>query len=345
MGRQINVYLNQSGQIQDLVGNKLLAARITTSHTGFTSNTTPPTITGYSPQNGDAGISTNAQVMIQFSTPINEISAINGVQVTQNGAGVAGAFSFQNNDTQLIFTPTNPYLVAPVTVATTPGVTDNAGNVIANTVSFTFTVDTPALTTRPYVSMANPPNNIVGVGRNITLQAQFNTRINQLTVTPTSFVVVDDNSNPVLFIPGTITVSPDRRTASFVPSTPYAANERYCWYLDSSYSTTSITDLYGNILNGFAWCFTTGAATDTTPPVVTQVTPPDGAQGVPLNTLVSVQVSKPLSQFAFPTEAGGVVLPLTVGADTTGGPIVPDDLGFFPGGTSITIVAGGNGDL
>ena len=344
VGRTLTVYLNQNGQIQDLVGNKLAGGPNYSFTTGFTSSTTPPTITGFSPQNGDAGISINAQVMIQFSTPINEISAINGVQVTQNGVGVLGAFSFQNNDTQLIFTPANPYLVAPVTVATTPGVTDNAGNVIANTVSFTFTVDTPSNTSRPYVSMANPPNNIVGVGRNITLQAQFNTRINQLTVTPSSFVVVDNNSNPVVAFPGTLTVSPDRRTASFVPASPYAPNERYCWYLDSSYTSTSITDLYGNVLNGFAQCFTTGAATDSTPPVVTQVTPPSGAQQVAVNTLVSVQVSKPLSQFAFPTEAGGVVLPLTVGPGTTGG-VPADDLGFFPGGTSITIVAGGTGDL
>ncbi len=280
--------------------------------------------------------------MIQFSTPINEISAINGVLVTQNGAPVAGAFSFQNNDTQLIFTPTNPYLAAPVTVATTPGVTDNAGNVIANTVSFTFTVDTPPLTSRPFVSVANPPNNTIGVGRNITLQAQFNTRINPLTVTPTSFVVVDNNSS--LVIPGTLTVTPDRRTVSFVASSPYAANERYCWYLDSSYSTTSITDLYGNTLTGFASCFTTGTGNDTTAPVVTQVTPPNGATGVPLNTLVSVQVSKPLSQVAFPTEAGGVVLPLTVGPGPQGGSPA-DDLGFFPGGTSITVKAGGRGSL
>ena len=339
VGRQINVYINQSGQIADLVGNKLAGGPQYNFSTGFSSITTPPSVTGYSPQNGDAGISVNAQVMIQFSTPINEISAINGVLVTQNSVAVAGAFSFQNGDTQLIFTPANPYLLGPVSVSTTPGVTDYAGNVIANTVSFTFTVDSPALTSHPFVSTANPPNNITGVGRNVTLQAQFNTRINQLTVTSTSFIVADSNSSIV--VPGTLTVTADRRTASFVPSTPYAANERYCWYLDSSYSTTSITDLYGNTLNGFSWCFTTGATNDSTAPVVTQVTPPNGAQMVALNSLVSVQVSKPLSQFAFPKEAGGVVLPLTVGPGPQGG-TAADDLGFFPGGTSITLTVGGN---
>src|SRR6185312_10731193 len=158
----------------------------------------------------------------------NEITASTGVQITQNGINVPGSFSFQNNDTQMVFNPTTPLLPGLVTVATTPGVTDYSGNVISNTVTFTFTVDTPSTTARPYVSMANPPNNLTGVGRNVTLQAQFNTRINQLTVTPSSFVVVDNNST--LPVAGTLTVSSNRRTASFAPTQPYAANERYCWY-------------------------------------------------------------------------------------------------------------------
>ena len=338
VGRQIYVYMNQNGAIQDLVGNKLAGGPNAYFYTGFLPNSTPPSISGFSPQNGDAGIGVNAQVMLQFTSPISEISAIGGVQITQNGISVPGTFGFQNGDTQLIFTPNNPYLAAPVTVSTTPGVTDYEGNVVTNTVSFTFTVDSPAFTSRPFVVQANPPNNITGVGRNVTLQAQFNTRINQLTVTPSSFVVVDSN-NSNLAIPGTISVDSARRIASFVPTAPYAVNERYCWYLNSS---TNITDLYGNQLNNFQWCFTTGSANDTTPPVVTQVTPPSGAQGVAINSLVSIQVSKPLSQLAFPKEAGGVVLSATVGPGPRNGS-APDDFGFFPGGTSVTIAAGRQG--
>ena len=246
VGREIGVFIDQNGTIQDLVGNKFVGSPSYQFYTGFNANTTPPAITGNSPQNGDAGITVNAQVMIQFSEAINEISAVSGVQITQNSVAVAGAFSFQNGDTQLIFTPTNPYALGAVTVATTPGLTDYAGNVVSNTVSFTFTVDSPALpaNSHPSVTMANPPNNIVGVGRNVTLQAQFSSRVNQLTVNSTSFAVADSNSG--LVIPGTVTVSSNRRAASFVPASPYAANERYCWYLNSSYTTTSITDLYGN---------------------------------------------------------------------------------------------------
>ena len=329
VGRKLIVYLNQSGSIQDLVGNKLAGSPNFDFFTGFSSTTTPPSITGNSPLNGDAGISLNAQVMIQFSTSIDEIAAAGGVQIMQNGVAVPGTFSFQSNDQQLIFTATNPYLPGPVTVSTTPGLTDYAGNVIANTDTFTFTVDTPADTTAPFVTIANPPANIVGVGRNVTLQAEFNTRVNQLTVLPTSFVVADSNTG--IAVPGSISIAPGRRTATFTPSNPFGSETRYCWYLNSSYSTTSITDLYGNNLTGFGQCFTTGVTSDTTPPVVTEVTPPNAATGVPLNSLVSVQVSKPLSQFAFPGEAGGVVLPLTTGPGPLGGN-PPYDFGFFPGG-------------
>src|SRR6201999_3303991 len=97
-------------------------------------------------------------------------------------------------------------------------------------------------------------------------------------------------------------------------------------------------------VNSFSSCFITGSAADSTPPVVTQVTPPDGSTDVPLNSLISVQVSKPLSQFAFPTTAGGSVLPLSQGPGPQGGPGALD-LGFFPAGTSITIKAGGHGHV
>ena len=110
-------------------------------------------------------------------------------------SGGAGRFSFQNNDTQLIFTPATRTYSGPGDGGNHPGLTDYAGNVISNAVTFTFTVDTPAATTsRPFVSLANPPNNITGVGRNVTLQAEFNARVNQLTVNSTSFVVADSNS-------------------------------------------------------------------------------------------------------------------------------------------------------
>lgn len=337
VGRVLRVYINQNGSIADLDHNKLAGAPQIQFTTGFSSSTAPLMVTGNSPQNGDAGISINAQVMLQFSASVDEITAQTGVQITQNGAPVPGAFAFQNNDQQLIFTPTNPYLPGLVTVASTTGLTDTAGNPIANTVSFSFTVDTPTDATRPSVISANPPASSTGIGTNVAIQARFSERVNQLTVTSTSFIVT--NGNTSVRIPGTLLVDTARRNVTFTPSTPFASDTVYCFYIDSSGSTTSITDLSGNTLTGYSECFTTGISPDTTAPFVTQVAPPNAATGVPLNSLISAQISEPLSQFAFPSEAGGVVLPATTGPGSRGGN-PPYDFGFFPGGTMITIASG-----
>lgn len=328
VGRQLNVYLSQNGQIQDLSGNKLAGVTFAFA-TGFSPDTTPPAIKGNSPQTGDASIGVNVQVMIDFTKPINEISAVQGVTVTQNGSAVPGAFTFQNNDTRMLFVPTAPYIAGAVTVTTTQGLTDVAGDVITNTVAYTFTVDSAADTVTPFVTVLNPPPNAVNVGRNVVLQTAFSERANQLTVTSATFYVVDGNNGAV--IPGALFVASNRRTAIFTPTNPFAANERYCWYLNT------LTDLSGNALNSIGNCFITGAIIDTTPPVITQVNPSNGATAVPLNTVIVGQSSKPLNAFTF--QSGGALLPLTTGASNK------FDLGFFAGGTSLTLATGGTGAL
>ena len=197
--------------------------------TGFAADATPPAIIGTNPENGDNGITVNTQVMLQFSETINEITALQGVVVSYNGVPIPGSFSFQNNDTIILFTPSNPYLPGLTTVTTTQGVTDVAGNVISNVVTYSFTVDSPADTAQPSVTYGNPPLNATGVGRNVTVQALFDKRVNPLTVNSSSFVLQDNNT--YLVIPGTATASANRLGATFTPSNPLAANTTYCWNL------------------------------------------------------------------------------------------------------------------
>ena len=330
-GRVFTVRLSQSGQITDLGGNSL--SPVTYSFTsGFAADLTVPSVTDTSPENGDAGISVNTQIVIQFSKTISEITAVRGVQITQNGTPVPGSFSFQDNDTQVVFNATNPLGPGATTVTTAQGVTDVAGNVLSNPAAYTFTVDTPADTVRPSLTLANPPNGTTGVGRNVTIQAEFSERINQLTASSSTFYVYDSNTGNR--IPGTITVDPTRRSATFAPATAFVADTRYCWVVN-----TNVTDLAGNAFNAFTYCFTTGTAIDTTPPSVTQVNPPNGATGVPLNALIVAQVNQPLNAFAFQNQTGGVVLPLNTSAANA------FDLGPFPGGAVIALTANGHGDL
>src|SRR5206468_508590 len=98
---------------------------------------------GNSPPNGDIGITVNADVMVNFSEPVNQITAVRGILITLNGNAVPGAYSFQNNNQRMLFTPTTSYLPGVISVATTQGVTDTVGNPVTNTVTYSFTVDSP----------------------------------------------------------------------------------------------------------------------------------------------------------------------------------------------------------
>ena len=294
VGRQFYFQLNTYATIKDTAGNALLGQPYWYFYSGFAADTTPPAITGNSPQDGDTGITVNTKITINFSKPINQITAVSGVQVKLNGNPVSGSWSFLSNATQMLFTPDNPFLPGLHTVSTTPLLTDLAGNPITNTVTFSFTVDTAADTGTGSVISANPPNGYTGIGRNAFVTLKLNKRVNPLSVNSTSFYFLDDNTQKQF--PATFVVSADRLTATLTPSSLLAANERYC-FAWSYYA--SLVDLSGNNFNYFRWCFTTGATTDNVAPTVTSVNPPAGSTGVPLNAVIVAQVSEPLNSLTF----------------------------------------------
>jgi len=332
VGRQFYAYVSYFGSIKDLAGNTLNSATPTFT-TGFAADTTPPSVIGNNPINGDIGITVNTQVMVDFSEPINQITAVRGLTITFNGVAVPGAFSFQNNDRRMIFTPTAPYLPGLTTVTTTQGVTDVAGNPISNTVTYSFTVDTPADTTNAFVTVVSPPSGATNIGRNVVMQARFGERINPLTVTAATTYLYDNHTN--LTINGTNTVSPDRMGLSFAPSAPLGANSQYCWYL-----SPGILDLSGNVLSGYGYCFITGPANDTIAPFVTGVNPPNAATGVPLNAGIVAQISEPVNPISFQlVPQRSFAVPLTTGSANK------LDMGLFAGSTSLNLTVIGHGDI
>ena len=254
------------------------------------------------------------------------------MKVSFNGSPVAGSFSFQNNDTRIVFTPSVPFVYGVTTVTTTPGLTDVAGNTVSNTVAFSFAVDLPSDSTRPSVIYYNPLHNTVGVGRNVTLQVKFNERLNPITVNTASFYLVDNNTT--LLVPGTVTTSLDRLGATFTPSALLSASSTYCWHVNEA-----ATDLAGNQLNHFAVCFSTGVTADTSAPTITAISPPNGTVAVPLNSVILAQSNEPINPVSFQNDARTVTLPLNAGETN------PLDLGLFPPGAKITLASGGHGYL
>jgi len=77
-------------------------------------------------------------------------------------------------------------------------------------------------------------------------------------------------------IPGTASYDSTNHIAVFTPTAPLAPNTRF-----TATIITGVKDVAGNpLMKDFAWCFETGATTDSTPPSVTFT---DAAAGVAVN--------------------------------------------------------------
>ena len=65
---------------------------------------------------------------------------------------------------------------------------------------------------------------------------------------------------------------------------------------------SGLLDLSGNAANSFSSTFTTGTSTDTTAPVITMVTPQNGATGIGTNAVVVLTFSESLNPSTINTD-------------------------------------------
>jgi uncharacterized protein YfaS (alpha-2-macroglobulin family) len=79
-------------------------------------------------------------------------------------------------------------------------------------------------------------------------------------------------------------------TAIFTPLNILASSTQYMVTISAG-----VKDLAGNSMpNSYSWSFTTGTGIDTTPPIVSAVTPAAGATGVAANVAPGVTFSEPV---------------------------------------------------
>ena len=81
-------------------------------------------------------------------------------------------------------------------------------------------------------------------------------------------------------------MSTDGLTLTFVPDGPLAVNRQHGLFMSSGF------DLSGNQQLGFSLLFTTVFASDTTPPAVVGVNPPNGLTNVPRNARVEIRFNE-----------------------------------------------------
>src|SRR5204863_1208460 len=102
VSRAYYLYVGYYGQIRDVAGNAFSGGP-TYFVTGFTTDTTGPTLVRANPADGDTGVAVNGTIWLQFDRPINAASRALGLQILKGGVPVAGIFSFPDALRQINF--------------------------------------------------------------------------------------------------------------------------------------------------------------------------------------------------------------------------------------------------
>jgi len=165
----------------------------------------------------------------------------------------------------------------------------------------------PSDTTPPTVSDTSPSNAATGVMLNSSISVTFSEAMTNSSLNTSSFTLRRTAGGAA--ITGPVVVSSN--TAMFVPSANLAASTQY-----TATITTAAKDAAGNALSAnFTWTFTTGAAPDTTPPMVSATSPANAANGVATNSSVSATFSEAMTNstlnsgnFSLVRTAGGAVI-------------------------------------
>ena len=260
---------------------------------GFTTGAIP-VVVSTNPLNGATGVPLNQKITATFSQAMNPVTVMAPATFTlavagAGGAAVPGTVTYVAATNTATFAPTANLLASTHYTATISTAAQNAGgNGLASNVAWSFTTGTTTNVTPPTVIATIPASGAVGVPTNEKITATFSAVMDPATITAAgTYTVVATVGSTV--VPGTVTYAGS--IATFAPTSALAANIQY-----TAKITTAAKDLTGNAMAAnFLWSFTTGAASDTTPPTITLTNPASAGVNVLLNATVNATFSEAMN--------------------------------------------------
>ena len=304
-------YFQITNAVQDASGNTFPAYNIYL-YTGFTADTTLPTVVAANPVANTTVAGTNVTVQLQFSADMNQ-STQSGMTLSTGGTPVNGTYSWNSGPycncgggTIMTFTPAAPLTASTTyTVAYTSAMTDTAGNALVPG-SFNFTTgagpDTANNSSGPQFS-----NGEGNFGTNFAPRMFYAKPINPIDInTGTLFIYNADSGKYIL---GSVTVAADGMSAQFTPTFPLLPQTAYQFY-----QAGGNYDMDGNYLYGSNTYFVTGTGSATTPPTVVAISPAATATSIPLNADIVLHMSQPMDS----TSLTGLTVTPSGGSAITG---------------------------
>ena len=257
-------------------------------------NPAAPFVTSTVPENQAVDVLRNRSLLVAFSEEMNP-ATLTGNSITleddQNNI-VNGSIDYDTTSHIAVFTPDSS-LAANTTYTLTIGktVTDMGGIPMVKDIVVNFTTAVTVDSTLPEVEITYPADNSVAVPTNTAIFVLFTEEINPLTLTNTSFSLLQVNASGNVSVSGTVEYNAGNRIAVFTPDDTLNAGENY-----RATIANSVEDLNGsNLASDYIFNFSTGAGPDNISPNITNVTPGEDAVGALIDNVVTIQFSKPIN--------------------------------------------------
>lgn len=219
-------------------------------------DTTAPTVISTVPVDDSIGVELNSNIIAVFSEEMDSLT-INETTFTLRHGSTTDSGSVDYAGVTAVFHPTSNLLASTEYVATiTTGATDEAGNYLATSYSWTFTTGTTSDAVRPTVISTVPLDGATGVAIDMNPTVTFSEAMDP---TRTAAFTLQHGTT---FVTGEVTYVGETATftaPNLLTNTLYTAT-----------ITTGARDLAGNtLLTNYEWTFTTGTT-------VSQLTVPLG---------------------------------------------------------------------
>lgn len=307
-----------------LTGLTLLLAGCPEPVTPPTPDTTPPTITGFTPAEGATDIAFDRTLTATFSEAVSADGL--AASLRQGTTSIMGTFALSADKKTLTFTPAAPMPEKASLVFSVTAFKDEAGNAGA---AGSITFSTRAIP--PTVTSTSPANAAMDVALDTDVTATFSRAMDSTSLTAMSFTLTEGGTP----VPGTVSYDAMSRTATLSPMSTLLEGRTYT----ATITTGALDSLATALAAPHTFNFTTGS----TPPTVS-ISPADMALNVPGNQSVVFRFSEAMNETSLMTAvtvtAGGNTVPGTFTWDgqTRSYTFVPT--GAFPaGGTVVASVA------
>jgi hypothetical protein len=300
-----------SSGVKDLAGNPLAADKVWSFTTAAAPDTTPPTVTGFTPASGATGVATTSTATATFSEAIDPSTVTTAtISLVKQGTttAITATVAYNSTNQTATLTPSSTLLAGTTYTATvksgSSGVKDLAGNPLAADKVWSFTTAGTAGATLAASYSSTPP----------TTWTTYQTQTYPVTVTNTGTATWNATGTNYFRL------GVEFGTASDWPGDGWATDQRFRLPNDVA-PGASVTITVGvtapstagsyvlrhrMVQENVAWFgqiqkTNVTVAADTTPPTVTAVTPATGTNGISTSSTVTATFSEGMSAASLTT--------------------------------------------